>query len=106
MMPQISRILQQTVAFSYNHSIWTNDERSAKRIQINRIVSHLEIAFLTLGTYSTVLTVGVSQMPTRGFLGHFSNGLVWTEYLAKEKNDTSYTTGQLVEQQAQISMSR
>lgn len=68
--------------FSYNHSIWTNDQ--APTDKINRVVTFGDSLSDTGNLYNGSQWV----FPNRNswFLGHFSNGLVWTEYLAKEKS--------------------
>ena len=51
--------------FSYNHSIWTNDNAMCKPIPLIAL-SLLVIASLTLGTY-LMAPNGFSQMQTHGF---------------------------------------
>ncbi|NRF12798.1 SGNH/GDSL hydrolase family protein [Vibrio coralliilyticus] len=72
--------------FSYNHSIWTNDY--AVNNKINRIVAFGDSLSDTGNLYNGSQWV----FPNRNswFLGHFSNGLVWTEYLAQAKGVPLY----------------
>ena len=72
--------------FSYNHSIWTND--NAVNNKINRIVAFGDSLSDTGNLYNGSQWV----FPNRNswFLGHFSNGLVWTEYLAQDKGVPLY----------------
>ncbi|MCM5509273.1 MULTISPECIES: SGNH/GDSL hydrolase family protein [unclassified Vibrio] len=72
--------------FSYNHSIWTND--NAVNNKINRIVAFGDSLSDTGNLYNGSQWV----FPNRNswFLGHFSNGLVWTEYLAQAKGVPLY----------------
>lgn len=69
--------------FSYNHSVWTNDTLDGKS-NINRVVAFGDSLSDTGNLYNGSQWV----FPNRDswFLGHFSNGFVWTEYLANEKN--------------------
>ncbi|WP_159736917.1 SGNH/GDSL hydrolase family protein [Vibrio atypicus] len=69
---------------SYNHSIWTNDTSNPIDSKINRVVAFGDSLSDTGNLYNGSQWV----FPNRNswFLGHFSNGFVWTEYLAKEKN--------------------
>tara|TARA_Y100001956_G_scaffold73251_1_gene79292 strand:+ start:403 stop:1647 length:1245 start_codon:yes stop_codon:yes gene_type:complete len=69
--------------FSYNHSIWTNDKLDGKT-SINRVVAFGDSLSDTGNLYNGSQWV----FPNRNswFLGHFSNGFVWTEYLANDKN--------------------
>ncbi|MEF1174355.1 SGNH/GDSL hydrolase family protein, partial [Vibrio sinaloensis] len=68
--------------FSYNHSIWTND--NAPTATINRVVAFGD----SLSDTGNLFNGSQWVFPNRNswFLGHFSNGFVWTEYLAKEKS--------------------
>ncbi len=72
--------------FSYNHSIWTND--MSPNAKINRIIAFGDSLSDTGNLYNGSQWV----FPNRDswFLGHFSNGLVWTEYLAKNKEVPLY----------------
>lgn len=72
---------------SYNHSIWTNDEVFQANT-INRLVAFGD----SLSDTGNIFNGSQWIFPNRNswFLGHFSNGLVWTEYLAKEKNIPLY----------------
>ncbi|GLT16945.1 thermolabile hemolysin [Vibrio zhanjiangensis] len=66
---------------SYNHSIWTND--GTRNDKINRIITFGDSLSDTGNLYNASQWV----FPNRSswYLGHFSNGFVWTEYLAKHK---------------------
>ncbi len=69
--------------FSYNQTIWTND--SAKQpTEINKVVVFGD----SLSDTGNMFNAAMWRFPSPGgwFVGHFSNGLVWTEYLAKAKN--------------------
>ncbi|WP_308293002.1 SGNH/GDSL hydrolase family protein [Psychromonas sp. CD1] len=72
---------------SYNDSIWTNDEVANVR-KINRIVAFGD----SLSDTGNVYNGSQWTFPNRNawFLGHFTNGFVWTEYLAKAKNIPLY----------------
>ena len=67
---------------SYNHSIWTND--SINNDKINRIITFGDSLSDTGNLYNASQWV----FPNRSswYLGHFSNGFVWTEYLAQHKH--------------------
>lgn len=67
--------------FSYNHSIWTNDAHSSNKI--NRLVSFGDSLSDTGNLFNG--SQWVFPNSNSWFLGHFSNGLVWTEYLAKSQ---------------------
>lgn len=73
--------------FSYNHSIWTNDEELQDN-KINRIITFGD----SLSDTGNLFNGSQWVLPNANswFLGHFSNGLVWTEYLAREKNIPLY----------------
>jgi thermolabile hemolysin len=66
--------------FSYNDTIWFNDKQRAKKI--NKIVAFGD----SLSDTGNVFNASDWLMPNphSWFLGHFSNGLVWTEYLARD----------------------
>ncbi|WP_019614625.1 SGNH/GDSL hydrolase family protein [Psychromonas ossibalaenae] len=67
--------------FSYNHSIWTNDS-SYQAPVINKIISIGD----SISDTGNMFNASQWRFPNSNswFLGHFSNGLVWTEYLAKK----------------------
>ncbi|MCL1125758.1 SGNH/GDSL hydrolase family protein [Shewanella surugensis] len=65
---------------SHNHSIWTN-EAQAQPDKINKIVSFGDSISDTGNFYN--FSQGIFPNDSTWFLGHFSNGFVWTEYLAK-----------------------
>ena len=73
--------------FSYNHSIWTNDNVFQANT-INRIVAFGDSLSDTGNLFNG--SQWIFPNPNSWFLGHFSNGLVWTEYLAKDKNIPLY----------------
>jgi len=73
--------------FSYNHSIWTNDN-AFQSDSINRIVAFGDSLSDTGNLFNG--SQWVFPNPNSWFLGHFSNGLVWTEYLANAKNVPLY----------------
>uniref|UniRef100_UPI00024834A4 SGNH/GDSL hydrolase family protein n=1 Tax=Vibrio ordalii TaxID=28174 RepID=UPI00024834A4 len=66
--------------FSYNHSIWTNDKKNAEPV-INKMVTIGD----SLSDTGNIFNASQWKFPNPNswFLGHFSNGFVWTEYLAK-----------------------
>lgn len=68
---------------SYNHSIWTNDQQNSSP-SINRVIALGDSLSDTGNIFNAAQWTFPN--PNSWFLGHFSNGLVWTEYLAKEKN--------------------
>ena len=72
---------------SYNHSIWTNDT-TAQGNAINKIIVFGD----SLSDNGNLFNASQWRFPNpySWFLGHFSNGLVWTEYLAKEKQVPMY----------------
>jgi len=73
--------------FSYNHTIWTNDSVSQSK-KINKMVVFGD----SLSDTGNMFNGSQWLFPNRNswFLGHFSNGFVWTEYLANEKNIPVY----------------
>ena len=73
--------------FSYNHSIWTNDNATQAN-SINRIVTFGDSLSDTGNLFNG--SQWVFPNANSWFLGHFSNGLVWTEYLAKAKDVPLY----------------
>ncbi|XNG99211.1 SGNH/GDSL hydrolase family protein [Vibrio cyclitrophicus] len=73
--------------FSYNHSIWTNDN-AVQANSINRIVTFGDSLSDTGNLFNG--SQWVFPNANSWFLGHFSNGLVWTEYLAKAKDVPLY----------------
>jgi len=74
--------------YSYNHSIWVNDS-NAQPDAINKIVSFGD----SISDTGNFFNGAQWQAPNINswFLGHFTNGFVWTEYLAKEKALPLYT---------------
>jgi len=72
--------------FSYNHSIWTNDSTSVSKI--NRLVAFGDSLSDTGNLFNG--SQWVFPNANSWFLGHFSNGFVWTEYLAEAKDVPLY----------------
>ncbi|OAN17968.1 thermolabile hemolysin [Photobacterium jeanii] len=72
---------------SYNHSIWTNDAPTSANT-INRMVAFGD----SLSDTNNMFNASLWRFPNPNswFLGRFSNGLVWTEYLARDKNIPLY----------------
>ncbi|PSW04315.1 SGNH/GDSL hydrolase family protein [Photobacterium lipolyticum] len=73
--------------FSYNHSIWTNDN-VFQPSAINKMVVFGDSLSDTGNMFNG--SQWVFPNSNSWFLGHFSNGFVWTEYLAKSKNIPLY----------------
>lgn len=69
--------------FSYNHTIWSNDA-AMQPDQINKVVALGD----SLSDTGNIFNASQWRFPNPNswFLGHFSNGFVWTEYIAKAKN--------------------
>lgn len=69
--------------FSYNHTIWSNDG-AMQPDQINKVVALGD----SLSDTGNIFNASQWRFPNPNswFLGHFSNGFVWTEYIAKAKN--------------------
>lgn len=69
--------------FSYNHTIWSNDT-AMQPDQINKVVALGD----SLSDTGNIFNASQWRFPNPNswFLGHFSNGFVWTEYIAKAKN--------------------
>ncbi|HIF9264399.1 TPA: SGNH/GDSL hydrolase family protein, partial [Photobacterium damselae] len=74
--------------YSFNHSFWTND-KSNQTGKINKIVSFGDSISDTGNIFNAFQWLFPN--PNSWFLGHFSNGFVWTEYLAQEKHLPLYT---------------
>ncbi|WP_039871919.1 MULTISPECIES: SGNH/GDSL hydrolase family protein [Photobacterium] len=72
--------------YSYNHDIWTNDD--VNKHVINRIIAFGD----SLSDTGNIYNASQWVFPNRNswFLGHFSNGYVWTEYLANGKDISLY----------------
>ena len=68
---------------SYSHTIWSNDNVNQPNT-INRIVAFGDSLSDTGNTFNG--SQWIFPNSNSWFLGHFSNGLVWTEYLANAKN--------------------
>ncbi|EJU9787383.1 SGNH/GDSL hydrolase family protein [Vibrio vulnificus] len=68
--------------WSYNHTIWTNDP-VMQADQINKIVAFGD----SLSDTGNIFNAAQWRFPNPDtwFLGHFSNGFVWTEYIAQAK---------------------
>ena len=73
--------------FSYNHSIWTNDVVMQPN-KINKVVSFGD----SLSDTGNMFNAAQWRFPNPNswFLGHFSNGFVWTEYVANAQNIPLY----------------
>lgn len=74
--------------FSYNHSIWTNDKPN-QPAAINKIISFGDSISDTGNLFNG--SQWIFPNSNTWFLGHFSNGFVWTEYLANMKDLPLYT---------------
>lgn len=72
--------------FSYNQTIWSNDADPITNI--NKMISFGD----SLSDTGNIFNASQWLFPNRNtwFLGHFSNGFVWTEYLANEFNIPVY----------------
>ncbi|MCD9511512.1 SGNH/GDSL hydrolase family protein [Photobacterium phosphoreum] len=68
---------------SYSHTIWSNDNVNQPNTS-NRIVAFGDSLSDTSNTFNG--SQWIFPNSNSWFLGHFSNGLVWTEYLANAKN--------------------
>lgn len=68
---------------SYSHTIWSNDNISQPNT-INKIVAFGDSLSDTGNTFNG--SQWLFPNSNSWFFGHFSNGLVWTEYLANTKN--------------------
>ncbi len=68
--------------FSYNHSIWTNDN-VVQPSAINKMVVFGDSLSDTGNMFNG--SQWIFPNSNSWFLGHFSNGFVWTEYLAKKQ---------------------
>ncbi|GLR05347.1 thermolabile hemolysin [Vibrio hyugaensis] len=68
--------------WSYNHSIWSNDP-VMQPDQINKVVALGD----SLSDTGNIFNASQWRFPNPNswFLGHFSNGFVWTEYIAQAK---------------------
>ncbi len=73
--------------FSYNHTIWSNDA-VFQPTTINKLVVFGD----SLSDTGNMYNGSQWLLPNRysWFLGHFSNGFVWSEYVAKEKDIPVY----------------
>ena len=72
--------------FSYNDTIWSND--LSPSLTINKIITFGDSLSDTGNIFNG--SDWVFPNPHSWFLGHFSNGPVWTEYLAKNKQVPLY----------------
>lgn len=75
-------------SFSHNHTIWTN-EAAEQSNKINKIISFGDSISDTGNFYN--FSQEIFPNDSTWFLGHFSNGFVWTEYLAKALELPLYT---------------
>ncbi|MBY7899191.1 SGNH/GDSL hydrolase family protein [Vibrio fluvialis] len=66
--------------FSYNHTIWSNDTANAPS-KINKVIAFGD----SLSDTGNIFNASQWRFPNPNswFVGHFSNGFVWTEYLAQ-----------------------
>ena len=71
---------------SFNYTIWTNDK--PKKQGINKIISFGDSLSDTGNVFN--LTEWTFPHPHSWFIGHFSNGFLWTEYLAQAKGIPLY----------------
>ncbi len=73
--------------FSYNHTIWSRDPE----VQSNRISKVIAFGD-SLSDTGNIFNASQWRFPNPDswFLGHFSNGFVWTEYLAQGLNVPLY----------------
>lgn len=67
--------------YSYNHTFWTNDKPNQPE-KINKVIS-LGDSISDTGNFFNASQWTFPNSNT-WFLGHFSNGFVWTEYLAEK----------------------
>lgn len=74
--------------WSYNHTIWTNDNYVLQP-EINKVISLGDSISDTGNVYNGFQWLFPND--NAWFLGHFSNGFVWTEYLAETANLPLYT---------------
>ncbi|WP_237363563.1 SGNH/GDSL hydrolase family protein [Vibrio marisflavi] len=72
--------------FSYNHTIWTNDSENTSKI--NKMISFGDSLSDTGNIFNA--SQWLFPNPNTWFLEHFSNGFVWTEYLAEDLNIPVY----------------
>ena len=75
-------------ALSYNHTIWSNEQPNQEN-RINKIVSFGD----SLSDTGNMFNMSQWKFPNKRswFLGNFSNGFVWTQYLAKDLDIPLYT---------------
>ena len=66
--------------FSFNQTIWTNDSGPVNHI--NKMVTFGDSLSDTGNIFNA--SQWLFPNPNTWYLGHFSNGFVWTEYLAKD----------------------
>ncbi|GAB3517834.1 SGNH/GDSL hydrolase family protein [Photobacterium alginatilyticum] len=73
--------------FSYNHSIWTNDN-VFQPTAINKMVVFGDSLSDTGNMFNG--SQWIFPNSNSWFLGHFTNGFVWTEYIAQNKDIPLY----------------
>jgi len=75
---------------SYNHTIWTNDTSSNddNTSKINKVVTFGDSISDTGNLYNA--SQWLFPNDSSWFLGHFSNGLVWNEYVSLNKDLPNY----------------
>ncbi|QUJ66443.1 SGNH/GDSL hydrolase family protein [Photobacterium sp. GJ3] len=68
--------------WSYNHTVWSNDQGAVSGL--NKVVAFGD----SLSDTGNLFNASQWVFPNRNswFLGHFSNGFVWTEYLSESLN--------------------
>jgi len=74
---------------SFNHTIWSSTQAK----DVNKKIERMVIFGDSLSDVNNMYTATNFIAPNRTtwFNGHFTNGLVWHEYLAKRMNITSYS---------------
>ncbi|MFG0605440.1 SGNH/GDSL hydrolase family protein [Vibrio mimicus] len=74
-------------SLSYNHTIWSNDQAPQPN-KINKVIVFGD----SLSDTGNIFNASQWRFPNPDswFLGHFSNGFVWTEYLAQGLNVPIY----------------
>lgn len=69
-------------SFSFNHTIWQNDDSQDTKLDINKVISFGD----SLSDINNIYNASQWKLPNSDswFHGRFSNGRVWTEYLAQD----------------------
>jgi thermolabile hemolysin len=70
--------------FSFNHTVWQNDDFESNDNRINKLISFGD----SLSDTNNMYNASQWKLPHNSswFQGRFSNGRVWTEYLAQDLN--------------------